>query len=76
MDQQFVDSYRQATLERDDKFLRGRWKLVGEISSKLSASGALELIRVCLDLPSHDRSSIATLLDAVKIQARNMLAQR
>ena len=66
MDQQFVDSYRQATLERDDKFLRGRWKLVGEISSKLSASGALELIRVCLDLPSYDRSSIATLLDAVK----------
>jgi hypothetical protein len=66
MDQQFVDSYRQATLERDDKFLRGRWKLVAEVSSKLSASGALELIRVCLDLPSYDRSSIATLLDAVK----------
>lgn len=66
MDQQFVDSYRQATLERDDKFLRGRWKLVAEVSSKLSASGALELIRVCLDLPSYDRSAIATLLDAVK----------
>ena len=66
MDQQFVESYRQATLERDDKFLRGRWKLVGEIASKLSPAGALELIRVCLDLPSYDRSSIATLLDAVK----------
>jgi hypothetical protein len=66
MDQQFVDSYRQATLERDDKFLRGRWKLVVEIASKISPSGALELIRVCLDLPSYDRSSIAMLLDAVK----------
>lgn len=66
MDAEFASAYRSATLERDEKFLKGRWKVVTELCSHLKPAGALELVRIYLDLPSYDRSSVAALFDAVK----------
>lgn len=66
MHPQFAEQYRQAMIERDDKFLKARWKLVVELTKSLTPSGALELIRLYLDLPHYDRGLLAALFDAVK----------
>lgn len=66
MHAQFADWYRQATLERDDGFLKKRWKLVETTVQGLTPLGALELVRLHFGLPSYDRSAVSGLFDAVK----------
>ena len=66
MHPQFAEWYRPLMLQADDKFLKSRWELVEKTAKDLSATMALDLVRLSFGLPVHDDTAIATLKQQLK----------
>lgn len=66
MHPQFAEWYRPLMLHADDKFLKSRWELVEKTAKDLSATMALDLVRLSFGLPVHDDAAIATLKQQLK----------
>ena len=66
MHPQFAEWYRPLMLQADDKFLKSRWELVEKTAKDLSATMALDLVRLSFGLPVHDDAAIATLKQQLK----------
>lgn len=66
MHPQFAEWYRPLMLQADDKFLKSRWELVEKTANDLTATMALDLVRLSFGLPVQDDAAIATLKQQLK----------
>lgn len=69
MHPQFAEWYRPLMLQADDKFLKSRWELVEKTAKDLSATMALDLVRLSFGLPVQDDAAIATLKQQLKSES-------
>lgn len=66
MHPQFAEWYRPLMLQANDNFLTSRWELVEKTAKDLSATMALDLVRLSFGLPVQDDAAIATLKQQLK----------
>lgn len=69
MHPQFAEWYRPLMLQADDKFLKSRWELVEKTAKDLSATAALDLVRLSFGLPVQDDAAIASLKQQLKSES-------
>lgn len=69
MHPQFAEWYRPLMLQADDKFLKSRWELVEKTAKDLSATMALDLVRLSFGLPVQDDAAMATLKQQLKSES-------
>lgn len=69
MHPQFAEWYRPLMLQADAKFLKSRWELVEKTAEDLSATMAIDLVRLSFGLPVQDDAAIATLKQQLKSES-------
>ena len=69
MHPQFAEWYRPLMLQSDDKFLKSRWELVEKTAKYLSATMALDLVRLSFGLPVQGDAAMATLKQQLKSES-------
>lgn len=69
MHPQFAEWYRPLMLQADAKFLKSRWELVEKTAEDLSATMAIDLVRLSFGLPVQDDAAIATLKQQFKSES-------